>query len=183
MHTHPGSSADPSFVDEETFERVFGSCDWALMFIIARSGQTYARLRFNTGPGGQVLLPVEIDWAAWPNAVAEHSRERSTPLSQLLELWMDEYGENVWPELDVVRPATAPSTAPTRELHQRSEGRITIPSDRDLIPPWEEKAWDDQPWEEDPELSALAQMEDDLAFEAQYDNPYTPYPSRRSPLW
>lgn len=30
------------------------------MFIVARGGQTYARLRFHTGPGGDILLPVEI---------------------------------------------------------------------------------------------------------------------------
>ena len=37
-HTHPGSSAMPSSVDEATFKRVFGGCDWALMFILARGG-------------------------------------------------------------------------------------------------------------------------------------------------
>jgi proteasome lid subunit RPN8/RPN11 len=36
VHTHPGGSAEPSLVDEETFARVFGACDWAVMFIRAR---------------------------------------------------------------------------------------------------------------------------------------------------
>ena len=44
IHTHPGSSPHPSGPDEDTFERVFGKCHWAVMFIMARTGQTYARL-------------------------------------------------------------------------------------------------------------------------------------------
>ena len=51
VHTHPGQSAEPSWVDEQTFDRVFGTTDWAVMFVLAQGGQTYARLRFNTGPG------------------------------------------------------------------------------------------------------------------------------------
>jgi len=31
LHTHPGSSAEPSTTDEETFARCFGCADWALM--------------------------------------------------------------------------------------------------------------------------------------------------------
>jgi len=61
-HTHPGSSPDPSMTDEETFAEVFGRCDWAVMFILAKGGQTYARLRFNTGPGGAMLIGVAIDY-------------------------------------------------------------------------------------------------------------------------
>jgi proteasome lid subunit RPN8/RPN11 len=63
IHTHPGDSPYPSCTDEETFERCFGAADWALMFIVARGGQTYARLRFNAGPCGHLVLPVEIDFA------------------------------------------------------------------------------------------------------------------------
>lgn len=63
LHTHPGASAQPSLTDEETFERVFGSCDWAVMFVLAKSGQTYARLRFNVGPGGEAIIPVEVDYS------------------------------------------------------------------------------------------------------------------------
>jgi proteasome lid subunit RPN8/RPN11 len=74
VHTHPGDSAQPSSTDEDTFARVFGACDWAIMFILAQHGETYCRLRFNAGPGGELELPVAIDyaeefdgtdWAAW----------------------------------------------------------------------------------------------------------------------
>jgi hypothetical protein len=62
-HTHPGSSPQPSSVDEETFDRVFGKCDWAVMFILATSGHTYARLRFGVGPGGMIEIPVRVDYS------------------------------------------------------------------------------------------------------------------------
>lgn len=62
IHTHPGSSAEPSPTDEQTFARVFGRTEWAVMFILARGGQTYARLRYHVGPGADLALPVEIDF-------------------------------------------------------------------------------------------------------------------------
>lgn len=62
IHTHPGHSAAPSSVDEATFERVFGRCDWSVMAILACGGQFYARLQFTAGPGGHQVLPFEIDY-------------------------------------------------------------------------------------------------------------------------
>ena len=62
LHTHPGDSPEPSGTDDETFARVFGRCDWAVMFILAQDGKTYSRLRFNVGPGGQALIPVQVDY-------------------------------------------------------------------------------------------------------------------------
>lgn len=63
IHTHPGRSAEPSPTDEATFTRVFGRADWAVMFILARGGQTFARLRYNVGPGAEVELPVDVDFS------------------------------------------------------------------------------------------------------------------------
>lgn len=62
IHSHPGDSPTPSHTDEETFERVFGNCQHALMVIVASGGKSYARLRFNVGPGGDVVIPVEVDF-------------------------------------------------------------------------------------------------------------------------
>ncbi len=62
IHTHPGDSAEPSGTDEDTFARAFGASHWAVMFILARGGETYARLRFGCGPGAELLVPVEIAW-------------------------------------------------------------------------------------------------------------------------
>lgn len=86
-HTHPGTSADPSDIDEETFARVFGECDWSVMFILARGGETYARLAFSAGPRGEQLIPVTVDWSAWPEAVAG--------LAQALTGWRDEFNLNI----------------------------------------------------------------------------------------
>lgn len=60
-HTHPGNSAIPSFVDEGTFEDVFGKCNWSVMFILARGGETYARLQLRGDIKGSVLLPVQVE--------------------------------------------------------------------------------------------------------------------------
>src|SRR4051812_13816281 len=82
LHTHPGNSAEPSGTDEATFARVFGCVDWAVMFIIARGCQTFARLRYNVGPGAEFKLPVEVDF--------------SRPFSSTsFEAWQDEYQANV----------------------------------------------------------------------------------------
>ena len=85
VHTHPGDSPQPSGVDEATFERVFGQCDWSVMFIMARNGNTYARISFNVGPGGQVLIPTEVDFS---QAFAASNQE----------LWGQEYETHVFPE-------------------------------------------------------------------------------------
>lgn len=90
-HTHPGSSVTPSGTDEETFARSFGNCDWAMMFILGRTGQTYARLVFSAGPGGTLLLPVAVDWSAWPRWLAEHPGE----LDRQMQRWQEEYQANV----------------------------------------------------------------------------------------
>lgn len=62
LHTHPGDCPLPSGVDEDTFARVFGRCDWAVMFILARGGATYARLRFGVGPRAALPLAVKVAW-------------------------------------------------------------------------------------------------------------------------
>ncbi len=63
LHSHPGDSPTPSATDEETFQRVFGNCQWAVMFVISQKNNTHVRLSFNVGPGGQVLIPTEVDYS------------------------------------------------------------------------------------------------------------------------
>jgi hypothetical protein len=81
-HTHPSGIAGPSCTDEETYDRVFGSCQWAVMFILSQDDQTYARLSFNVGPGGQVLIPVEMDYQ-YPFGSSDYQG------------WLEEYKQNV----------------------------------------------------------------------------------------
>lgn len=88
LHTHPGDSPQPSATDEETFRRVFGQCQWAVMFVLAKGGKSYARLRFCVGPGGQILIPVEVDYSQ-PFGSSDH------------DPWETEYKANIkagkWP--------------------------------------------------------------------------------------
>jgi len=110
LHTHPGDCARPSSVDEATFSRVFGRTDWAVMFILAGGGQSYARLRFHVGPGGDVELLVRVDYsrpfaasdhAAWEEQYAAavqianvFSRESPgilAPLAASLDRWEDDW--------------------------------------------------------------------------------------------
>jgi proteasome lid subunit RPN8/RPN11 len=92
IHTHPGDSPMPSSTDEETFARVFGNCDWAIMFILAKGGKTYCRLRFNIGPGGEAVLATEIDFA------------ESFPGSDIAA-WKAEYDLNVHAEPLTLSPS------------------------------------------------------------------------------
>jgi hypothetical protein len=93
VHTHPGNCPNPSGIDEATFKRVFGGCTWAVMFILARGGQTYCRQRFNVGPGGEVIIPVEVDYAQ-PFAGSDQAA------------WRAEYEQNVHPEVISVQRDT-----------------------------------------------------------------------------
>jgi proteasome lid subunit RPN8/RPN11 len=82
LHSHPGSSPEPSMTDEQTFARVFGSCDWSVMCIVAQDSGTYARLRFNAGPGGEVKIPVCVDYGFEFDAAD-------------FEVWKQQYKANV----------------------------------------------------------------------------------------
>lgn len=75
-YTHPGDSAEPSLTDEETFERCFGNVNWAVMLILARGGETYARLQFNVGPQSAQRANVEVDYTARFDASDESSWQR-----------------------------------------------------------------------------------------------------------
>lgn len=155
VHTHPGHSPFPSFVDEETFARVFGGCDWAVMLIISRTLETYARLRFSAGPGGSLLLPVEVDWSAWPQLLLE----KSGKLGGLFEAWMDEYGRNIHPAPDPLYFSDLPS------LDTEAFGleRRDVPQARQTSPPWTAKLW-----REEAVYGMQEELELDEAFAACY---------------
>lgn len=112
LHTHPGDCPQPSGVDEETFERVFGRCHWAVMFILARGGDTYARLRFGVGPSAQMQIPVTVDYGqtfgasaldAWEGEYQAHVR-RVAAMSQM-PTDLDLLDEIAWTELERVHDA------------------------------------------------------------------------------
>jgi hypothetical protein len=101
-HSHPDISPEPSATDEETFERVFGTCQWAVMFILAQDNTIYARLSFHVGPGGQVLVPTEVDYCE-PFGPSDH------------KTWEAEYCAHV-------RASVWPNSVPASEI-QLVEGQ------------------------------------------------------------
>lgn len=125
IHTHPAISPQPSMTDEQTFERVFGACDWAAMIIVARGGATYCRLRFNIGPGGEVLLPLEIDWERFPSDLLDHEGK----LDELITGWMDEYGTNVHQR---PLPLDLPDEGDTQGKRDGVDGRVLLDGLDDL---------------------------------------------------
>ena len=124
VHTHPGSCALPSHTDEETFQRVFGRSDWAVMFILAQEGQTFARLQFFVGPGGEVQLPVSVDyshpfpasdWSAWQEEYDANVRLLEPRLPAEQAAWWDDemlLADPLWRE-ELFAPPEVPLDAPT----------------------------------------------------------------------
>lgn len=126
IHTHPGQSAQPSGTDEETFARVFGATDWAVMAILARGGQTYARLSYFTGPGADLELAVQVDYS------------RPFGASQA-DQWLDEYDRTV--------RELAPPSPPLRSHSPRTEklasDSLRLAGPRDVEPATGDFRWDD----------------------------------------
>jgi hypothetical protein len=88
------------------------------MFILARGGQSYARLRFNVGPGNEVLIPVEVDY--------------TRPFSGSdIELWHKDYLANV----------RVPPPAPPKA--EANEGSLLPAFDERRVEDWWNDAWDD----------------------------------------
>lgn len=143
-HTHPGDSPVPSSVDEATFARAFGSCDWAIMFILARGGKTYARLRFNAGPGGELLIPVGVDYSL-PFPAADHAA------------WEAEYQVNICPE-----PSICQALSIERALKNKEPDLRNVPEE------WLEELQAMEPAERQVILNELAQRPELWADEALY---------------
>jgi proteasome lid subunit RPN8/RPN11 len=103
LHSHPGDSPTPSVIDDETFERVFGNCQWAVLFVLAQDNKTYAKLTFNVGPGGQILIPVAIDYS-----------KDFGPSDR--ELWDAEYAANIRAIEWIAERSSAETTSARNEL-------------------------------------------------------------------
>ena len=125
VHSHPGNSPEPTTTDNETFDRVFGRNDWAVMFILAHGGRSYARLRFSVGPGGEMEIPITVDYSR-PFAASNEAA------------WREEYTANV-------RPEELPSTRDLVPL-------LSIGATNDLFEPFgangDELNWWDDPFDE-----------------------------------
>ncbi|NQV23277.1 MAG: hypothetical protein HQ518_02825 [Rhodopirellula sp.] len=51
------------WIAKEKFGRRFEVVEWAVMFILAKGGETCARLRFNVGPQSSQEMNVEVDYS------------------------------------------------------------------------------------------------------------------------
>ncbi len=149
IHTHPGNSASPSSTDEETFARCFGSSDWAVMFILARGGQTYARLRFSSGPGGAVILPVEIDFSQ-PFVGSDWAG------------WDAEFARSVAPEVIVAPPRRGnPLSLDVPDAGRKSMLDESMLDERWFRGWWDEELWRLDPFADDLRLDPFLEMEDE----------------------
>jgi len=103
IHTHPDVSARPSTVDVETFDRVFSSCDWAIMFILAKGGETFAQLHWRQGGPAQLPLSVEVDYScsfAGTDHAAWEAEYRSRVTDETEFHMFHESGPWTWEELN-----------------------------------------------------------------------------------
>jgi len=147
LHSHPGDSPAPSATDEETFRRVFGVCQWAVMFVLSQKNNTHVRLSFNVGPGGQVLIPTEVDY----------SRDFG---GSDRELWDTEYAANIIPFDWLKQEPCEQATAAKNELSGYALSSDFInefekmePAERQFI--LDELAERPELWEEEEEVMFL----------------------------
>jgi proteasome lid subunit RPN8/RPN11 len=82
IHTHPNMNPTPSSVDEETFERVFGDCDYAIMFILSTKDTCYCRIQTNVGIPTEQKIGAAVDYSTSFGPSNE-------------EAWKKEFDENV----------------------------------------------------------------------------------------
>jgi proteasome lid subunit RPN8/RPN11 len=101
IHTHPAGLNRPSSTDETTFDKVFGRCDWAIMFILPKENGFYCRLDSNIAPAHSVDVNYYVDYtipfpaschAEWEQEYKdkiEHKKfeikAKETPLSEFLK--------------------------------------------------------------------------------------------------
>ncbi len=135
LHTHPGESAQPSGVDENTFADVFGKCDWAVMFILSRTGRTYARLAFSAGPGGSIQLPVSVDWESWPR------RATQSDLQKELSQWAQEFESNIHPLISKPFPKLMEERLEEMDLWYEEQLLLDACQELGNVPQIEEAPW------------------------------------------
>lgn len=130
IHTHPGHSPFPSATDEATFVRCFGRTEWAVMFILAASGHTYAQLRLGHCPAGHLELPIHIDFSVPFPAAAPAAWDQE--YAQCVEFAASMFAAQLpaeWPPLTPRRPRGAydwlderPSVQPDERFLDEPQG-------------------------------------------------------------
>lgn len=85
LHTHPEMSADPSRVDEETFQKL-ANCDYAVMGILSRTNDVYARIQHKSSKT-DYQIPIEVLWKEFPSSLEN--------LAGKTVEWKKNYDENI----------------------------------------------------------------------------------------
>lgn len=137
LHTHPGSSAAPSGQDETTFKDSFGNTDWAVMGILSRTSETYARLRITAaGLSLSSIMDVETDWKSWPTDAGALAAEFAALETQ----WLDEYTRLVTKNTTFFATTTYYGGQPYQHQHDKSAFSFRMNEkdskdpDRSLVP-------------------------------------------------
>jgi len=85
IHTHPEMPAEPSCTDEWNLADVYGDHNWAVMAIVSKTGDHYARLVHNEGPPSAVRIDFGIETV-----------DCSPPVTAVdVKSLIEEYDENV----------------------------------------------------------------------------------------
>jgi hypothetical protein len=88
LHTHPGDCPRPSWTDEKQFDDWMDKSDMVVMAILARGGDTYARVRARLqGKVQDFELGVAVRWDWVPQSVEE--------IVEFMPKWDAEYKEKV----------------------------------------------------------------------------------------
>lgn len=143
IHTHPGNSPNPSGTDENTFEANYGKASWAIMFILAKGGKAYARLRLGKPIPIQLQMDVAVHWTCPFEATNEVD-------------WAKTYKEKVSVEL----PATWVNNLPTVSGHKKiGDSEVFRESRRPVFPEEELEVINDADWWEDVENDVDSPMD------------------------
>jgi len=132
IHTHPGNSPTPSSTDEETLATVYKDSSWAVMFILARGGATYCRLRAN--PADKVSLSSEIK-VVLPT-IFDYMKYTEVPLSHVAT-WEKELKDNV--SKPAARVYSYTSSTPSNYTPVGIAGHRVLKKGYDDLPAY--KAW------------------------------------------
>jgi hypothetical protein len=99
--THAGTDPAPTEADEALFAATFGHLDWSALLVVARDGDTFARLSLTSGPIRTVPLTIEIDWRTWSRFV----EDQPCQFPRLAEAWKDEYARNIHFDDELTEPS------------------------------------------------------------------------------
>jgi hypothetical protein len=76
------------------------------MFVLARGGKSYARIRFNVGPGGSVVIPADVDFGAPFGPSLQEAWELEYKANIGTALWTWDWGAREGPDKDLGKPSS-----------------------------------------------------------------------------